>query len=151
MSGSGGRSRLISRLSAAVLIGGLPLLAGCGGTPAPSAGQPTQQAQSMRRMQADMQVLRAFAEGTGTQENASIAASELVSWSNRMSELFPPEAAARYVDMSPDIARGATAAMSATATSLQAAVRSGNRPNTAAEVARTERAGCGFCHQRPIQ
>ncbi|MND07741.1 hypothetical protein D3C83_299440 [compost metagenome] len=68
-----------------------------------------------------------------------------------MGVLFPPEAAALYVDMTPDIARGATTAMSATAEPLLEAVRSGSRPNAERQLARVEREGCGYCHRRGYQ
>ncbi|HEY7577450.1 MAG TPA: cytochrome c [Acetobacteraceae bacterium] len=115
--------------------------------PAPHAGQPTVQAQSMQHMLADVDQIRGFVYGGGSQLAAQEAAEDLVSWSARMGELFPPgQASTDYVDMSPQRVRGAPAAMAETAESLRAAVRTGNRAAIGDRLARTEREGCGFCH-----
>ena len=137
------------RLRAAPLvIAVLLVLGGCGriGRP-PHAGQPTVQGESMMRMLADIQQISAFVYGTGDQSGADAAAADLVSWSGRMAELFPPgESSADYVDMSPERVRGAPAAMIRTAQLLQTAVRTGKRPAIGDQLARTERDGCGVCH-----
>ena len=126
----------------------LPYLGGCTGTGAsPQASQPTTQGQSMQLMLADIDQIRAFVYGGGTQADADKAAANLVSWSQRMAELFPPgQASTDYVDMSPERVRGAPEAMKRTADSLLAAVRTGNRSQIGDRLAQTERDGCGFCH-----
>lgn len=73
----------------------------------------------MQHMLADIDQIRAFVYGSGTQSDANAAAADLMSWSQRMSELFPPgQASTEYVDMSPERVRGAPAAMSRTAERL---------------------------------
>lgn len=123
-------------------------LAGCNAPP-PHAGQQTMQGQSMARMLATVEALRAYARGEGGQPEAQNAAAELVAWSGRMGELFPPGEAARYVDMSPEMARAAPTAMLDTSRRLFDAVRTGNRQAAGSQLARTERDGCGACHLRP--
>lgn len=123
-------------------------LAGCGGTVAPNAGKLTPQAESMQRMLANVITLRGYATGAGSQEVAQVAATELVAWSGQMATLFPPETAAKYVDMTPDISRRAPPVMRATAEAVADAVRAGNRPAAGTQLARAERDGCGFCHRR---
>ncbi len=125
-----------------------PFLGSCGGVGSPShVGQPTVQAQSMQLMLADVNQIRGYVYGNGTQSEAENAANDLVSWSNRMAELFPPgQASVDYVDMSSERARNAPAAMSKTAGSLLSAVRTGNRAAIGDRLAQTDRDGCGFCH-----
>jgi hypothetical protein len=138
------------RARAALLIFAvLPLLGGCGGIGQPShADQPTIQGEAMQHMLADIDRIRAFVYGSGDQSEAAAAAADLVSWSTRMAELFPPgQASAEYVDMSPERVRDAPAAMSRTAGLLQTAVRTGNRPVIGDRLAQTERDGCGVCHR----
>jgi hypothetical protein len=101
----------------------------------------------MQHMLGDVDQIREFVYGGGSQPAAQQAADDLVSWSARISELFPPgQASADYVDMSPERVRGAPAAMTQAADSLRAAVRTGNRAVIGDQLARTERGGCGFCH-----
>jgi hypothetical protein len=101
----------------------------------------------MQLMLADIDQLRGFVYGNGTQAEAENAANDLVSWSNRMGELFPPgQASVDYVDMSSERARNAPAAMSRTAGSLLRTVRTGNRSAIGDQLALTERDGCGYCH-----
>ena len=140
-------ARPIFRLGAALLA---PMLAlsGCNAPP-PHAGQRTVQGQSMTRMLATVEALRAYARGEGGRPEAEQAAAELVAWSGRMGELFPPAEAARYVDMSPEMARGAPAAMQDTSRRLLDATRTGSRQAVGGQLARTEREGCGACHLRP--
>ena len=130
------------------ICAGLLLVGSCGNIGAPpNAGQPTIQAQSMQYMLADVDQIRAFVYGGGSQPTAQNAADDLVSWSARMAELFPPgQASTEYVDMSPERVRDAPAAMSRTAELLRAAVRGDNRALIGDQLARTERDGCGFCH-----
>src|SRR5690349_12377453 len=106
------RSRIIMRTTAALLVcTALPLLGSCGGTP-PHAGQPTIQGQSMQRMLADVVAIRSYVYGGSSQAEAQQAATDLVSWSQRMADLFPPGQASKdYVDMSPERARNAPAVM----------------------------------------
>jgi cytochrome c556 len=125
----------------------LPLCVGSCAQPSPNAGQPTVQGQSMQRMLADVNGLRTYVYGTGTRDQAVQAATDLLEWSRRMGELFPPGvAASEYVDMSPQRAGGAAAAMSGAADRLLAQARSGTRAQIGDQLARTERDGCGFCH-----
>jgi len=133
-----------------VVMALLVALFGCG-NPAPNAGKPTPQAQSMQRMLADVLTLRGYAQGTGTQAAAAAAASDLVSWSDQVATLFPPETAAQYVDMTPDISRRAPPIMRETASAVAAAVRAGNRREAGTQLARTERDGCGICHRSGYQ
>jgi cytochrome c556 len=134
------------------LVGAALLLAlyGCG-TPAPNAGKPTSQAESMQSMLTDVHTLRDYAKGTGTRAEAEAAAANLVSWSDRMADLFPPETAAQYVDMTPDISRRAPPIMRETALAVAASVRAGNRADTGTRLARAERDGCGICHSHGYQ
>jgi hypothetical protein len=132
----------------AVFVGTLmlPWLGSCA-APSPKAGQPTVQGQSMQRMLADVNELRAYVYGTGSQADARQAAADLLAWSKRMGELFPPGVASTdYVDMSAARAAGAPGAMTATADRLLAVVQSGTRAQIGDQLARTERDGCGFCH-----
>jgi hypothetical protein len=102
----------------------------------------------MQRMLADVDQIRAFVYGGGTQAEAERAALELVSWSQWLSELFPPgQASTEYVDMSAERVRDAPGQMSRSAELLLQAVRTGSRPAVGAELAQTERNGCGVCHR----
>jgi hypothetical protein len=101
----------------------------------------------MSLMLADIDQIRAFVYGTNDLNAASTAATDLLSWSGRMAELFPPgESSADYVDMSPDRVRYAPVVMTRTAESLLIAVRTGNRAAIGAKLTETERDGCGACH-----
>ncbi len=126
----------------------LSILAGCAESrPDPNVGAPTPQAQATRRMLADVNQLRGYVYGSGDQAGASAAASDLLAWSQRMPDLFPPGQASRdYLDMSPERAGAAPAAMMGAARSLVAAVYTGDRAAIGAQLARTERSGCGVCH-----
>ena len=138
------------RIGTALLVCAvLPALSSCGQTgAAPHAGQPTIQGQSMQLMLADIDQIRAFVYGgNSTQADAEKAAVDLVSWSHRMGELFPPgQASADYVDMDPARVQDAPEAMASTAERLLAMVRTGKRPAIGDQLARTEKDGCGFCH-----
>ncbi len=134
---------------ARTLIGATLLLAlyGCG-APAPNAGKPTPQAESMQRMLADVHTLRDYVKGTVARTAAEEAAANLVSWSDRITDLFPPETAAQYVDMTPDISRRAPPIMRETARAVAKAVSAGNRADAGTQLVRAERDGCGICHRR---
>jgi hypothetical protein len=143
------RSPIAVRLPGALIYCAMMLLLGsCGAMgPPPHAGQPTTQGQSMQAMLADVQQIRAFVYGSNTNSEADKAAMDLVSWSSRMAELFPPgQASTDYVDMSPARVSGAPAAMARTAEALLTMVRMGNREKIGDQLAQTEREGCGFCH-----
>jgi hypothetical protein len=126
----------------------LSLLSGCGYKgPSSAARQPTPQAVAMQHMLADINRIRGFLYGSGSQGGATEAATDLVAWSKRMPELFPPELASQeYVDMSPERARAATEAMGRNAAELLAAVQSGNHATIGDRLAGTEHNGCGACH-----
>jgi hypothetical protein len=127
-------------------------LASCATPPAPSAGQKTIQGQSMARMLVTVDTIRAYTRGQATAAQANQAATELVSWSDRIGELFPPDKAPTlYVDMTPEMARGAPVAMHNTTSNLLAAVQSGSVPATTTALDRTEQDGCGFCHRAPYR
>jgi Cytochrome C' len=143
------RSRMAVRIRIALYVGAaLPLLAACTETNAPHAGQPTPQAQSMQLMLAAVEQIRAYVYGGDiTRGDAEKAATDLVSWSGRMAELFPPgQASTDYVDMEPARVSGAPEAMTRAAQQLLATVRTGNRAAVGDQLTRTERDGCGFCH-----
>jgi hypothetical protein len=102
----------------------------------------------MQLMLADIDQIRAFVYGGGTQADADKAAASLVSWSQRMAELFPPgQASTDYVDMSAERVRGAPEAMKRTA-DYHCSQRCGQAidPRLATGVPRTDRDGCGFRH-----
>ncbi len=106
----------------------------------------------MALMLADIDRIRAYVYGSGSRSDADEAAVDLVSWSRRMAELFPPgQASTEYVDMSPARVRGAPEAMTRSAERLLAAVRTGKPPAIGDQLARTERDGCGFCHLSVIR
>ncbi len=101
----------------------------------------------MQHMFADINQIRGFLYGSGSEGDATAAAADLVAWSKRMPELFPPELASQeYVDMSPERARAATEALGTNAALLLAAVESGNHATIGDRLADTERNGCGACH-----
>jgi hypothetical protein len=101
----------------------------------------------MQHMLADIDEIRAYVYGSDTRDQAEAAATDLVTWSNRMSALFPPgTASTEYVDMSPARVSGAPAAMSQSSQMLLAAVQREGRATVGYQVARTEHDGCGFCH-----
>lgn len=137
------------RIRTALLVGAtLPYLSGCAGINPPShAGQATPQGQAMQHMIADVDQVRAFVYGSGSQSEAENAAGDLVSWSRRLADLFPPgQASVEYVDMSPQRARDAPVAMSKAADLLLAEVKTGNRTAIGDQLVQTERTGCGSCH-----
>jgi hypothetical protein len=137
------------RIRAAFLICvALPLLGSCAGmNTAPHAGQPTVQGQSMQRMLADVLAIRSYVYGGSSQAEAMQAATDLASWSQRMAELFPPGQASKdYIDMSPERASAAPAAMQRTSDQLRSVVRTGNRAAIGTQLAQTEHDGCGACH-----
>jgi cytochrome c556 len=124
----------------------VPFLGSCAPT-APHAGQPTLQGQSMEDMLADVVAVRTFVYGGSNQVEADKAATDLVSWSHRMSELFPPgEAIHDYVDMGPEKLSVAPGAMIRASEALKATVRTGNRTAIGSQLAQTEHDGCGACH-----
>ncbi len=101
----------------------------------------------MQLMLADIDNIRAYVYGGSTRAEAEKAAADLVSWSQRMAELFPPgQASTEYVDMDPARVSGAPAAMTRSAERLAEAVRTGRRPEIGDRLAQAERDGCGFCH-----
>lgn len=127
------------------------LVAGCN-KPAPNAGQETIQGQSMARMLATVDTIRDYTQGKTTLAAANQAATELLSWSDRLGELFPPEVApSQYVDLTPEMARNAPLIMHEQAASLAAAVASGSVGSATAALASTEKNGCGFCHLTPYR
>jgi hypothetical protein len=132
---------LIARL---VLATPLTLL---GGATHGQPPQPTEQGQSMQRMLADVNVIRAFVYGGGKREDARTAAEDLLAWSNRLAALFPPgQASDQYVDMSAERARLAPVASRREAEKLLAAVRNGKISAVGDQLVVTERNGCGACH-----
>jgi hypothetical protein len=137
------RIRIVS-----LLLGGIPFFAGCAAPgSAPGPGQPTVQGESMQRMLAEVDQVRAFVYGGGSRADAETAAGELVSWSKRMTDLFPPgQASTDYVDMTPARVRYAPIAMQREAEKLLAAVRTGKQSAVGDQLASTERNGCGACH-----
>ena len=102
----------------------------------------------MQLMFADIEQIRAYVYGeTVTRADAENAAANLVSWSQRIPERFPPgQASTDYVNMDPARVKGAPEAMLRTSQQLLAAVRTGNRPAIGDQLTRTEQEGCGFCH-----
>ena len=131
-------------------------LAACGDMAAqrPSAGGPavTPQAESMKRMVADVTVVRSFAGAGGgdaaDRAQAEAAAADLLDWSGRMAELFPPAVApSLYPDLTEQMVRNAPAAMRRTAEALLSTTRGGDRSAVADRLASVEREGCGACHR----
>ena len=101
----------------------------------------------MDAMLADVNQIRAFTYGSGDQRTAEAAASDLVAWSNRLAELFPPgQASQDYVDMSPERARNAPLAVQRAANQLLATVHDGNRALVGGRLEQLEQNGCGACH-----
>ena len=135
-------SRTIRRAGPGAALA-LLALASCQTAPPPA----TPQAQSMQYMLGDVQVLRAYVRNQASQDAAAAAAEDLVTWSHRLGALFPPETAAEYVDMTPDIARIAPPVMIDTATEVAIAVHAGNPTVTGPRLARLEHDGCGMCHR----
>jgi len=123
-------------------------VAGCTQTRTPSSGiQLTDQGKAMEAMLADVNQIRSFTYGAGTPRDAEGAALDLVAWSNRMAELFPPgQAAEDYVDMSPQRVHDAPIAMTAQANALLTTVRGGNRSLIGGRLDQVEQSGCGVCH-----
>jgi hypothetical protein len=145
----GGRRNRIAMTKAGWAAGlALSVLAGDAGAGPPSnAIAPTPQAQAMQRMLADINTLRGYAYGGGDHAGALAAANDLLAWSQRMGELFPPgKASEDYVDMSPERAAAAPVAMTEAARALLAAVGKDDRTAVGAELAGTEKSGCGACH-----
>src|SRR5262249_1802031 len=92
------------------LVLAVPLvLGGCAAPEAPISRE-TGQGESMQRMAADVNLIRAFVYG-GSRADARGAADDLVAWSKRIPELFPPGTSTEYVDMSPARVRNANVAM----------------------------------------
>ena len=107
----------------------------------------TPQGQSMERMFANIQQIQGFVYGTRPRGDAVTAANELVSWSSQLPTLFPPdETPALYVDLTQDMANQAPLAMQREAQLLLAAVHNENPGAIGAQLSRTERDGCGACH-----
>jgi hypothetical protein len=103
----------------------------------------------MERMTMDVNTIRAYARGGGGQDEALKAARELVDWSTRLRDLFPPAmVVALYVNMTSEMARSAPEAMRHTAHRLASAVSTGNRDQVTQQLAITESEGCGACHRR---
>jgi len=138
---------------ALILCAIMPCLGSCSPTGAASSvGQPTPQAQLMQSMLGNINQIRAFVYGGGSQADATQAAQTLVASSQRIAELFPPgQASNDYVDMGPERAGGAPAAMSQSATLLLTAVQTGNPEKIGDQLAATERDGCGFCHLSSVR
>jgi hypothetical protein len=114
----------------------------------PTTVTATPQVQAMQRMLADIDQLRAYAYGSGDQAGAAAAAHDLLSWSERLPDLFPPGQASKdYLDMSPERARAAPEAMRRNAQSLVDVMSSGNRAAVGDKLARMEKSGCGACHR----
>jgi len=130
-----------------LLLCAMPLaLVGCTPREPPHVIRPIPQA--MQSMLNSLNQIRAFSYGGGDQRTAESAAVDLVSWSHRLSDLFPPgQASTEYVDMNPDRVHGASAVMSVSAERLLAAVRTGNRPFVGGRIFDIEQQGCGFCHR----
>jgi hypothetical protein len=129
-----------------LVYAGLLILGGCAES-ASHTIQPTPQAQAMRQMLADIDEIRAFVYGGGSQRETEAAAADLQSWSKRIGELFPPgQASTQYVDMSPERVRRAPAAMAKAADTLSSVVQTGERTAIGEQLAETERTGCGVCH-----
>src|SRR4051812_18320724 len=148
----GGAFALIPRVTLLLLGIALLSIAGCESRTSPNAGKPTVQGESMQRMLADIETIRAYVRRSGSRAEAEAAAKELVSWSDRLSDLFPPDqVAAQYVDLTPAMAREAPRAMAAAATALQTAIRTGPLPAVAEQLERTEHDGCGACHRAPYR
>jgi hypothetical protein len=104
----------------------------------------------LRLMRADVNTIRAFVHGSVAKPAAQNAATDLVAWSGRIGELFPPdEAPKQYADMTPAMANGAPAAMRGATEPLLAAVKSGSPEAAGEQLARTEHDGCGYCHLQP--
>jgi hypothetical protein len=136
-------TRLTMPISAALIV-----LLGCTTNQPRQAGQQTEQALAMRLMLADVDQVRAYAYGAGDRQGAETAANDLVQWSKRIGELFPPgQASVDYVDMSPERVSGAPAALQGQTGRLLAAVKTGDRASIGAALAQTERDGCGYCHR----
>jgi hypothetical protein len=113
-----------------------------------NAGRQTVQGESMDRMRAAVETIRAYAKGADSQTSARQAAMELSAWSDRMADLFPPDTAPKqYVDMTAEMARAAPSAMRREAAGLLAAIDSGKTQPTAVALASMEKNGCGACHQ----
>jgi len=109
--------------------------------------QPTVQGESMQRMANDMNAIRAFVYG-GNRADARAAAVDLVGWSKRMPDLFPPsEANNDYVDMSATRVRGAYVTMTREAEKLAAIVSAGSPTAVGDQLVAAERNGCGACHR----
>ena len=122
----------------------VPLL--LGGCAAPEATpRATAQGESMQRMAADVNLIRAFVYG-GSRADARGAATDLVAWSKRIPELFPPGASNEYVDMSPTRVRNANVAMVREAEKLLLAVRTASIPAVGDQLVAAEHNGCGACH-----
>ena len=131
------------------LLAAVPIVGSCA-EEAPHAGQPTPQAQSMRIMRADVDTIRAFAQGGTPAFEAEKAAKDLVAWSGKIGDLFPPdEAPKQYLYMSSAMASGAPAALRGTTEPLLATVKTGDRAATSEQLARTQHDGCGYCHLQP--
>jgi len=145
------KHRLALAICSALAVTGLSVLAGCGQVGGPRhVGQPTAQGELMGRMLVAINQVKAFSYGSGDQASAQAAADDLVNFSAQLPTLFPPgQSSVDYVDMSPDRARAAPAAMTRTTLALQAAVRTGDRLAVGRSVAQTEQDGCGACHRSP--
>jgi hypothetical protein len=143
------KHRLAFAIRTALTVTGLTFLAGCGQVGGPQhAGQPTAQAQLMDHMLVAINQIRAFSYGSGDQASAQAAADDLVNFAGQLPVLFPPgQASVDYVDMSPDRARDAPAALTRTILALQTTVRTGDRDAVGRSLAQTEQDGCGFCHR----
>ncbi len=132
----------------AVMAASFVVMTGCADTAqAPHAGQMTPQGQSMERMFANIQQIQGFVYGTRPRSDAVAAANELVSWSSQLPTLFPPDqTAALYVDLTQDTAKQAPIAMLREAQLLLTATQTESPGAVGAQLSRTERNGCGVCH-----
>ncbi|MGE0417036.1 MAG: hypothetical protein AB7O80_09545 [Acetobacteraceae bacterium] len=134
-----------------LMAASLLLLTTCAPQPE-QATKATPQGESMQHMLVAIETVRNYVRNTTTQAEAEAATADLLTWSNRMAELFPPATASKlYVDMTAEMAKEAPGVMVASATALRSAVSTGRLPIVAMQLERTEKDGCGFCHRRPYR
>lgn len=115
--------------------------------PPPNAGRPTEQGQSMARMLANVDTIRAYTTGSANQSDAEAAATELVAWSGRLPELFPPAVTKSYVDLTPAMVQSGSQTIRRWGEQLQATIASGNQAAAHQALAALDVDGCGTCHR----